>query len=66
MDKTLHDDIKFAQAALNKEADKARDIRFRTSLEDILNDKTADPEQSAKQINKLLKEYDSLPDYYRV
>lgn len=66
MDKKLLADIKSAQADLNQEADKVRDLKFRLQLQSILDNKATDPEQSAKQINKLLKEYDSLADHYRV
>jgi hypothetical protein len=68
MDDALVKEMRALQSKLNDSAEKARNDKFRTRLQDIQKSAAlgVDPEAVAKEINKLIKDYDSLPDHIRV
>lgn len=68
MDNQLVKEMRALQSKLNEAAEKARNEKFRLRLEDIQEStaRGADPETVAKEINRLIKDYDSLPDHIRL
>ncbi len=60
--------MKAAQAKFNEAAEKARNEKFRTRFADLQKSAAlgVDPESVAQQLNKLIKEYDTLPEHFRI
>lgn len=67
MDDLLVKEMRAAQIKLNAEAENARNTKFRAKFEEIQKSAAlgVDPEGAAQRLNKLLKEYDSLPEHIR-